>query len=145
MSPILIRRAFAILLFISLGIALATKAVSAGSVVDEWESGLRGALLTSYSGSIISSNSSLTTLRLCRSGRFRLERESSWTAGDAAMGASQRVITGTWEIKAHGPSVTVTYVTDSGESGGYPVYLQNNGRVNLGGTSYAAQRGGAGC
>lgn len=145
MTSTLIRRAFAVMLSIGIGIALTTQAVSAGSIVDEWEAGLRGALLTSYSGSIIGSNSSLTTLRLCRSGRFRLERESSWNAGDAAMGASQRVTTGTWDIKAQGQSVTVTYITDSGQSGGYPVYLQNNGRVNLGGTSYAAQRGGAGC
>ncbi len=86
MHPILIRRAFAILLSTTLAIALTSKAVSAGSVVDEWESRLRGALLTSYSSSVISSKSRLATLRLCRSGRFRLEREPSWTAGDAAVG-----------------------------------------------------------
>ncbi|MFK7897940.1 MAG: hypothetical protein AB8G23_19055 [Myxococcota bacterium] len=145
MNALLIRRTFGILLVLSLGLALTSRTVKAGSLVDEWETGLRGALLTSYSGSIISSNSSLTTLRLCRSGRFRLEREGSWSAGDAAMGASQSVLTGTWDVVAQGLSIVVTYVTDSGQSGGYPVYLQNNGRVNLGGTSYAAQRGGAGC
>ncbi len=145
MKKILIRRACALLLFLCVGLALATKAVSAGSLVEEWETGLRGALLTSYSGSVISSNSSLTTLRLCRSGRFRLEREASWSADGAAAGASQSVVTGTWDVVAQGLSIIVTYVTDSGESGGYPVYLQNDGRVNLGGVSYAAQRGGAGC
>ena len=145
MSKILIRRMLALLLCLSFGLVLATKVVWAGSLVEEWETGLRGALLTSYSGSVISSNSSLTTLRLCRSGRFRLEREASWSADGAAAGASQRVVSGIWDVMAQGLAIVVTYVTDSGDSGGYPVYLQNDGRVNLGGVSYAAQRGGAGC
>ena len=145
MKKILIRRSLSLLLFALFGLALATKSVFAASLLEEWKTGLRGALLTSYSGSVISSNSSLTTLRLCRSGRFRLEREASWSAEGAAAGASQSVVTGTWDVVAQGPSIIVTYVTDSGDSGAYPVYLQNNGRVNLGGVSYAAQRGGAGC
>jgi hypothetical protein len=32
-----------------------------------------------------------------------------------------------------------------GQSGSCPIYLQNDGRVNLGGVSYTVQRGGAGC
>lgn len=117
-----------------------------GSVLEQWRQGLRGALLTAYSGSVISSNSSLTTLRLCRSGRFRLDREGSWSAGGVAAGANQSTVTGTWDVE-QGPGgvIVVTWRTDDGQTGGYPAYLQANGRVNLGGVAYAAQRGGAGC
>ncbi len=120
-------------------------AASANPILEQWKEGLSGALLTAYSGSVVSSHSSLTTLRLCRSGRFRLDRDASWNAGGAAMGASQGLITGTWSVEARGPAIVVTYVTDAGDRGAYPVHLQNDGRVNLGGVSYAAQRGGAGC
>lgn len=128
-----------------LAIALASLDALAQSPLAQWKAGLSGTLLTAYSGSIISSNSSLTTLRLCRNGRFQLDREGSWNAGGAAMGANQSRIAGRWDVIESGGQVVVTWTTDAGEQGGYPVWLQNDGRVNLGGVAYAAQRGGAGC
>ena len=126
-------------------LSLTALGAHANSPLDEWKSGLSGALLTAYSGSVISSNSSLTTLRLCRDGRFQLDREGSWNAGGAAMGANQSRITGRWNVIESAGRIVVTYTTDTGDQGGYPVWLQNDGKVNLGGVAYAAQRGGAGC
>lgn len=37
------------------------------------------------------------------------------------------------------------YLTDHGESGTFPIYLQSDGRVNIGGTQFAVQQGGSGC
>ncbi len=127
-------------------IALAAPSAGAGEILDAWKDGLRGARLTAFSGSVMRSNSSLTVLTLCRSGRFRLETDASWSApGGAAMGASVGVVTGTWNVESRAGAIFVTYRTDAGESGAYPTYLQPNGRVNIGGTAYAAERGAAGC
>lgn len=128
-----------------LAIGLASLPAPAESPLSQWKAGLSGALLTAYSGSVISSSSTLTTLRLCRDGRFQLDREGSWNAGGAAMGANQSRITGRWDVIESGGQIVVTYATDTGDQGSYPVRLQNDGRVNLGGVAYAAQRGGAGC
>ncbi|MCB9725607.1 MAG: hypothetical protein H6748_16285 [Spirochaetaceae bacterium] len=117
----------------------------ADSVLEQWRSGLSGARLTAYSGSVISSNSSLTTLTLCRSGRFHLDRDASWSVPGQAGGASRGVVTGRWGVESAGGGIVVTYETDEGERGAYPVYLQANGRVNLGGVAYATERGAAGC
>ncbi|MCR9095742.1 MAG: hypothetical protein NXI30_16090 [bacterium] len=136
-------RAVPLAAFVAL--TLAPLPVLAESPLAQWKAGLSGALLTAYSGSVISSNSSLTTLRLCRNGRFQLDREGSWNAGGAAMGANQSRITGRWDVIESGGQIIVTYTTDAGDQGGYPVWLRNDGKVDLGGVAYAAQRGGAGC
>lgn len=128
-----------------LAVTLASLQGLAESPLAQWKTGLSGALLTSYQGSVIGSHSTLTTLRLCRDGRFQLDREGSWNADGAAMGANQSRVTGRWDVIERGGRIVVTYRTDAGDEGGYPVWLQNNGRVNLGGVAYAAQRGGAGC
>ena len=62
-----------------------------------------------------------------------------------AGGASNSTITGRWEVIQNSNVVMLKYVTDNGEEGTYPVYLQNNGRVNIGGTAFAVEQGGAGC
>ena len=62
-----------------------------------------------------------------------------------AGGASRGVVTGRWGVESAGGGIVVTYETDEGERGAYPVYLQANGRVNLGGVAYATERGAAGC
>ncbi|MCP5161455.1 MAG: hypothetical protein H7A00_07285 [Hahellaceae bacterium] len=115
------------------------------SITDQWLQGLSGALLTYYSGSVISNNSSLTTLRLCRNGRYSYEIEGSWSVPGQAGGASANRIMGRWEIREIGGQVMLYYRTDAGEQAVVPLYLQNNGRVNIGGTAFAIQQGGAGC
>ena len=39
----------------------------------------------------------------------------------------------------------MTYRTDRGQSGSFPLTLQRNGRVNIGGMAFAVKQGGAGC
>lgn len=118
---------------------------SAQSLVQQWRQGLRGSRLTSYSGSVISSNSSLTVINFCSNGRYSYYREGSWSVPGQAGGASNNRITGRWDIQQQGPRTLLVYQTDYGQSGSFPIYLQNNGRVNIGGAAYAVQRGGAGC
>ncbi len=114
-------------------------------IVQQWRQGLSGAKLTSYSGSVINSNSTLTVIDFCRNGRYNYYKEGSWSVPGTAGGASNNTVTGRWRIQQQGNYTMLEYVTDQGERGVFPIYLQNNGRVNIGGTEFAAQQGGAGC
>lgn len=117
----------------------------AQSLADQWREGLKGARLTAYSGSVISSNSSLTVIDFCGDGRYSYYKEGSWSVPGSAGGASNNRITGQWDIQESGYRVSLTYVTDQGQRGAFPVYLQNNGRVNIGGVAYVVKQGGSGC
>lgn len=130
---------------ITLGFLLASAPTMAQSLVQQWKQGLSGSKLTSYSGSVINSNSTLTEVNFCRNGRYSYYKEGSWSVPGQAGGASNNRITGRWDIRQQGHRTLLVYATDYGEQGAFPIYLQNNGRVNIGGTSFAAQRGGAGC
>ncbi|MFK7889082.1 MAG: hypothetical protein AB8G16_19660 [Gammaproteobacteria bacterium] len=125
--------------------AMTALQVHAQSVEQQWRDGLDGAKLASYSGSNITSNSTLTTIEFCRGGRYRYYKEGSWSVPGQAGGASQSVITGTWGIMVYGVSTMLTYQTDAGEKGAFPISLQKNGKVNIGGAAYAVERGGASC
>lgn len=124
---------------------LASTSAFADAILDKWKQGLSGARLTAYKGSAISSNSSLTVLNLCRNGRYSYYREGSWSVPGTAGGASSNRVTGRWDVQRKGNQVLLVYVTDQGQEGAFPMYLQNNGRVNIGGLAYAVQAGGAGC
>ena len=124
---------------------LASTSAGAQSIIQQWKQGLGGAKLTSYSGSVISSNSTLTTISFCRNGRYSYYKEGSWSVPGTAGGASNSTITGRWDIRQIGNQVMLVYVSDSGERGSFPIYLQSNGRVNIGGAAYAVQQGAAGC
>ncbi len=130
---------FFVFMFVSADIAFAQ------SLIDRWRSGLSGARLTAYKGSVISNNSTLTVLSLCHNGRYSFYREGSWSAPGAASGANRGRITGRWSVRQQGHQVYLVYATDRGQRGVFPMYLQRNGRVNIGGLAYAVQRGGAGC
>ena len=117
---------------------------SAQSVVEQWQQGLKGVKLTSYSGSVINANSTLTVINLCHDGRFSYYKEGSWSVTGLAGGASNSTITGRWSVEQRG-YVMLTYVTDQSQQGAFPIYLQYNGKVNIGGVAYSAQRGAAGC
>ena len=116
-----------------------------GSLVRQWKQGLSGSQLASYSGSYVTNRSTLTTINFCRNGRYTYAREASWRVKGSAAGASNNRITGRWDVKQRGNQVYLTYVTDRGQRGSFPIYLQNNGRVNIGGAAYGVKRGGAGC
>ncbi len=131
--------------FVALGLLLTFEAVEASSLVQQWKDGLSGARLTSYSGSAISSNSTLTVINFCRNGRYSYSKEGSWSEPGYAAGASNSTITGNWDVQQSGAYMYLVYRTDNGERGSFPIYLQNNGRVNIGGTSFAAERGASGC
>lgn len=62
-----------------------------------------------------------------------------------AGGASNNTVTGNWRVQQTGRQMFLLYNTDAGQQGSYLIYLQNNGRVNIGGEAYAVQQGGAGC
>lgn len=115
------------------------------SVVQQWKQGLAGAKLTAYSGSVTSSNSTLTIINFCRNGRYSYYKEGSWSVPGMAGGASNNTVTGRWNIEQQGLYPMLVYLTDQGQRGSFPIYLQANGRVNIGGTAFAAQQGGAGC
>ena len=117
----------------------------ANSLVDQWRKGLSGARLTAYSGSVISSNSSLTVVDICQNGRYSYYKEGSWSASGTAGGSSSNRIHGRWDLKQSGARILITYITDAGQRGSFPIYLQNNGRVNIGGVAYAVQQNGSGC
>ena len=126
-------------------IIFSTLPVMAQSYVQQWKQGLSGSKLTNYSGSVISSNSTLTVVSFCRNGRYSYYKEGSWSVPGQAGGASNSQIYGTWDIKQQGNQIFLTYLTDRGEAGTFPLYLQNNGRVNIGGTEFAVEQGRAGC
>ncbi|GLQ33350.1 hypothetical protein [Litoribrevibacter albus] len=126
-------------------LSLASFHAVANSIVDQWKAGLSGARLTSYSGSAISSNSTLTIINFCRNGRYSYYKEGSWSVPGTAGGASNNTVTGTWDIQLINGVTVLTYSTDRGEQGMFPIYLQNNGRVNIGGAAYAVEQGRSGC
>jgi len=123
----------------------APRPTQAQSLAEQWKTGLGGARLTAYSGSVTSDNSSLYVIEFCRDGRYRYSQEGSWSVPGTAGGASNSAITGRWDIIEQGGGVVVTYITDQGEQGSFPIYLQNDGRVNVGGLAYSAEPGAAGC
>lgn len=134
-----------VVITVTLGFLLTPTTMVAQSLVQQWKQGLGGSKLTSYSGSAISSNSTLTVINFCRDGRYSYYREGSWSVPGQAGGASNNTIYGRWDVQQQGYQTLLVYVTDSGQSGAFPMYLQNNGRVNIGGADYAVQQGGAGC
>ena len=131
--------------FIAAGLLLIPLSSVAEDYVEQWKQGLSGSKLTAYSGSVISSNSTLTTISFCRDGRYLYYKEGSWSVPGMANGASNNTISGRWQLVQSGNNIMLKYVSDAGEQGMFPVYLQNNGRVNIGGTEFAVQQGGAGC
>ncbi len=130
---------------IALGFLLALAPAGAETPVQQWKQGLSGAKLTSYSGSVISSNSTLTIISFCKNGRYNYYKEGSWSVPGTAGGASNSTVTGRWDIQQNGNQVVLIYVTDNGEQGSFPIYLQSNGRVNIGGAAFAVQQSRAGC
>ncbi len=115
------------------------------SIPDQWRQGLTGARLTAYDGSVTRNNSTLTVIRFCRNGRYHYYKEGSWYVPGTAGGASNNRISGNWDIKQQGFQTLLVYRTDRGNEGAFPIYLQSNGRVNIGGTGFAVERGRAGC
>ncbi|OMH30801.1 hypothetical protein [Motiliproteus sp. MSK22-1] len=130
---------------ILISLLLASPTLRADNLIQQWKQGLSGAKLTTYSGSAISSNSTLTVINLCRNGRFTYYREGSWSVPGMAGGASNNTLMGNWDVQRYNNQIMLLYKNDNGEQGGFPIYLQNNGRVNIGGTAYAVQQGMAEC
>ena len=132
-------------IFIACGLLLTSVSSVAEDYVEQWKQGLSGSKLTAYSGSVISSNSTLTTVSFCRDGRYSYYKEGSWSVPGMANGASNNTITGHWQVLQSDNNIMLKYVTDAGEQGMFPIYLQNNGRVNIAGTEFSVQQGEAGC
>ena len=118
---------------------------AAPSILDQWHQGLSGAKLTAYDGSVTRNNSTLTVIRFCHDGRYHYSKEGGWYVPGTAAGASKNHISGQWNVQQQGFQTLLVYQTDGGEQGAFPIYLQNNGRVNIGGTAYAVEKGNAGC
>jgi hypothetical protein len=120
-------------------------AFAKGSLLDQWRQGLTGAYMTAYKGSVLGNSSSLTELWLCKSGRFVRRTDAGFYLPGQASGASKGRITGRYDFKKVGGQVHLVYRTDRGQTGSFPLVLQRNGRVNIGGAAFAVQQGGAGC
>lgn len=114
-------------------------------LITQWKQGLSGTQLTAYEGRITSNNSTLTVLDLCANGRYKYYKEGSWNLPGQAGGASQNIITGKWEVQASQGQLYLTYATDQGEQGAFPIYLMQNGKVSIGGTPFSAVKGAAKC
>jgi hypothetical protein len=128
------------------GIIFLSSAQAGVNLYQQWKNGLKGARLTAYAGSVINSNSTLTTINFCHDGlRYHYYREGSWTVPGLAGGASNNTITGKWDIQQNSFGTFLTYVTDQGQSGSFPIYLQPNGKVNIGGIAYTVQSAAADC
>ena len=143
-----IRSILTVLVLLAGGVpaGLAGQAPPAGAeLVAQWRQGLAGARLTSFSGSAISSNSTLTTLEFCRNGRYLYHREGSWSVPGQAGGASTNRVQGRWDVQGLNGGILIVYETDQGEKGALPVYLQADGRVNIGGEVFRAEPGAARC
>lgn len=149
-----------------LALAAGGPAAADTALVQKWKDGLSGARLSSYQGSAISNSSSLTIIEFCRNGRYSYHRDASWSTPrgpdryrynpdtqtseykpdpDLRAGGSNNKITGRWDVRPQFGGVALFYVTDQGDEGSFPMYLQNNGRVNIGGLDYAVEQGAAGC
>ena len=126
------------------GISLHVINALGATPVEQWRQGLSCAQLTAYEGSVINSNSTLTVVSLCVNGRYWYNKEGSWSVPGTAGGASNSTITGHWDIRQNGPMVLLVYSADDGEKGAFPINLQNDGRVNIGGTAFAVEQGAAG-
>jgi hypothetical protein len=130
----------------SLTLFFLSSTYAAINLYQQWKNGLKGARLVAYSGSVINSNSTLTTINFCHDGQsYNYFREGSWSLPGMAGGASNSKITGKWDIQKSNFGVLLTYITDQGQSGFFPIYLQSNGKVNIGGTAYTVQTGAADC
>lgn len=116
-----------------------------GDYVQQWKTGLSGSKLTAYEGRITNSNSTLTVLDLCPGGRYSYYKEGSWSVPGQAGGASQNRITGVWDVVPYQGQIYLSYRTDQGEEGAFPLYLLNNGKVSVGGTAFSVQQGSAQC
>ena len=115
------------------------------NLTQQWKDGLSGSRLTALSGSIHSSNSSLTVLEFCPNGRYRYYKEGSWNVPGTAGGASNSTITGYWDIVQGNGYTYLTYRTDSGDQGSFPIYLTANWKVNIGGTLFSVEQRAASC
>jgi hypothetical protein len=133
------------LLLVILSLPLMPSEVVAQSLAQQWIQGLSGTRLTAYSGSVVSSNSSLTVINFCRNGRYSYSTDASWSVPGYAGGASNGSINGQWDIQENYNQVYLVYRTDQGQQGSFPIYLQNNGKVNIGGAAYSAQQNASGC
>ena len=118
---------------------------SNSSYLQKWKEGLTGSRLTAYTGSVISLNSSLTVINLCHNGLYNYSKEGSWSVRGQATGSNKSRLTGRWSIKQQGAQFYLVYAVQGGESGQFPIYLQNNGRVNIGGVGYVVEKGRAVC
>jgi hypothetical protein len=139
-------KAFNKLVLFSLTLFFLSSTYAAINLYQQWKNGLKGARLVAYSGSVINYNSTLTRINFCHDGQsYSYFREGSWSVPGMAGGTSNSKITGKWDIQMNNFGVMLTYVTDQGQSGFFPIYLQSNGKVNIGGTAYTVQTGAADC
>jgi uncharacterized protein YdbL (DUF1318 family) len=106
---------------IALVLLLMSMSLSAKTLLQEWKQGLSGAKLTAFSGSVTSDNSTLTVIKFCPNGRYSYYKEGSWRIPGEAGGASNRKITGRWGIRQNGMQILLTYHTDSGKKGFFPL------------------------
>lgn len=127
---------------------LFNQASQAKPLIDKWTNGLSGARLTSFSGSSVASSnphSTLTVINFCKNNRYTYRKEGSWTIPNTAAGASNNTISGYWSITQQGLQTLLNYTTDKGVKGAFPIYLQTDGRVNIGGAAYAIEQGKSAC
>lgn len=116
------------------------------NLYQQWKNGLKGARLVANTDSVINSNSTLTTINFCHDGQhYYYFKEGSWSVPGMTEGASKSKTTGQWDIQQNSAGVLLTYITDQGQSGSFPIHLQSNGKVNIGGTAYTVQSGAADC
>ena len=130
---------------LSLGLLLAP-ACSRAQSVRQWKQDLGGSQLAhSWSSDHFPGNSTLKVLNLCHNGRYSFYKEGSLYFPGQYWDPYNNRITGRWDIQKQGNQIMLVFATDKGEKGAVPIYLEDDGRVNIDRTSFAVKRGGAEC
>jgi len=129
-------------LFLVLGISSFTYA---DSIVEQWKNELTGSRLTAYTGSASSSNNVLKVINFCSDGRYNDNKKGKWNSSSVAGAVSSAKIEGKWDVREMNTITFLTYESDDGQQGAFPIYLLPSGRVDIGGASYTVDKGKSGC
>ena len=131
---------------LSLGLLLVSACTEVQSV-RQWKQHLSDSQLVYYWSSRGGFGSTLTEINFCRNGRYNSYNDGSFygspsNSPDFVFDGRE---SGRWNIQKQGNQIILIYASDIGKKRAVPIELEDNGRINIGGTSFAVKRKGARC
>ena len=131
---------------LSLGLLLVSACTGLQSV-RQWKQHLSGSQLVYYWSSRGGFGSTLTEINFCRNGRYNSYNDGSFygSPSNSADFVFDGRESGRWNIQRQGNKIILIYASDIGKKRAVPVELEDNGRINIGGTFFAVKRKGARC